>query len=224
MTGVMYAPGKVMTVGGNAYHNGAGFWGSRMATSIDLNGGGAVLTELPRMANARIFANAIACPTARCWSPAAKLGPTTTRPLACLQPRWNPATNTWTTLASSTVFRGYHSQSSLLPNGTVLVSGGGNPGPVQLKGDVFYPPYLFRTVNGAAQLAPRPRLIGISGLKHNHGAQTAVRPGEQRRDLAGGADRPEHGHALVQLRPAPHSESPSRRTTSASPPRCPMPT
>jgi large repetitive protein len=171
MTAVMYAPGKVMTVGGNAYHNGAGFWGSRKATSIDLNGGGAVLTELPAMAFARHFANAIALPDGKVLVTGGEIRANNDPALGVFAAeQWNPATNAWSTLASSTVFRGYHSQSALLPNGTVLVTGGGNPGPVQLRGDVFYPPYLFRTVNGAAQLAPRPRLVGISGLKVAHGA------------------------------------------------------
>ena len=172
MTGVMYAPGKVMTIGGNAYHNGAGFWGSRMATSIDLNGGGAVLTELPRMASGRVFANAIVLPDGKVLVTGGETRANNDPAFGVFAAeQWNSATNTWSTLASSTVFRGYHSQSALLPNGTVLVSGGGNPGPLQLNADVFYPPYLFRTVNGAAQLAPRPRLVGISGLKHAHGAQ-----------------------------------------------------
>src|SRR5438445_12986738 len=38
---------------------------------------------------------------------------------------WDPATNTWTKLASLSVFRGYHSVALLLPDGSVF-SGGGN--------------------------------------------------------------------------------------------------
>lgn len=62
MTGVMYAPGKVLTAGGNNFHNGAGYWASRKATSINLNGGGAILTELPPMAYPRSFGNVVVLP------------------------------------------------------------------------------------------------------------------------------------------------------------------
>lgn len=203
MSGVMYAPGKVLAVGGNAYHNGAGFWGSRMATSIDLNGGGAVMTEMARMANARVFANLIVLPDGKVLATGGEIRANNDPALGVYAGEiWNPATNTWTTQASSTVFRGYHSQSALLPNGTVLVSGGGNPGPVQLTADVFYPPYLFRTVNGAAQLAPRPRLVGISGLKHAHGAQLQF-------DLSGNA--PMSQVVLIGLSMGTHSFNSGQR-------------
>ncbi|MDH4391531.1 MAG: DUF1929 domain-containing protein, partial [Aquabacterium sp.] len=171
-TGVMYAPGRVLMVGGNAYHNGLGFAGSRQATVIDLNGGGAVRTEQPLMAFGRHYAGVVVLPDGKVVVTGGETRANNDPALgAYAAEMWNPANSTWARMASSTVFRGYHSQAGLLPNGTVLVTGGGTPGPVQLRGDVFYPPYLFRTVNGAAQLAPRPRLVGISGLRHAYGAQ-----------------------------------------------------
>ena len=43
---------------------------------------------------------------------------------------WNPATETWTTVASLTIGREYHSTALLLPDGRVLMAGGGQlPGP-----------------------------------------------------------------------------------------------
>ena len=171
-TGVMYAPGRVLMVGGNAYHNGLGFAGSRQATVIDLNGGGAVRTEQPLMAFGRHYAGVVVLPDGKVVVTGGETRASNDPAFgAYTAEMWSPATGTWTRMAASTVFRGYHSQASLLPNGGVLVTGGGTPGPVQLRGDVFYPPYLFRTVNGTAQLAPRPRLVGISGLSHANGAQ-----------------------------------------------------
>ncbi|MGH7428415.1 MAG: galactose oxidase early set domain-containing protein, partial [Candidatus Methylomirabilaceae bacterium] len=60
---------------------------------------------------------------------------------------WNPATGSWTTLASSApLLRGYHSTSLLLPDGRVLHGGGGGGGGTidNLNYELYSPPYLFR--------------------------------------------------------------------------------
>ena len=43
---------------------------------------------------------------------------------------WNPATGQWTNDASAAIGRFYHSNTLLLPDGTVLSAGGGAPGPL----------------------------------------------------------------------------------------------
>src|SRR5437870_8208170 len=53
---------------------------------------------------------------------------------------WDPATGTWKTMASLTVFRGYHSIAALLPDGRVLSAGGEFGG---ASAEVYSPPYLF---------------------------------------------------------------------------------
>jgi hypothetical protein len=63
---------------------------------------------------------------------------------------WNPATGQWTTLASNSRVRVYHSVSLLLPDGTVLHGASGNAmdGSVQVPDEenheIFSPPYLFK--------------------------------------------------------------------------------
>ena len=52
---------------------------------------------------------------------------------------WNPATGTWTVMASIAEYRGYHSTAFLLPDGRVF-SGGGNVGGPNFQ--LFSPPYL----------------------------------------------------------------------------------
>jgi hypothetical protein len=71
---------------------------------------------------------------------------------------WHPGTGAWTTGAAMTKARLYHSTAILLPDATVLVAGGGAPGPVrQMNAEVYYPGYLY-TATG--QLAPRPTISG----------------------------------------------------------------
>jgi hypothetical protein len=63
---------------------------------------------------------------------------------------WDPATGRWTLLASMDVPRVYHSTAVLLPDGRVLVAGGGHAesttSPAEYNAQFYSPPYLF---NGA---------------------------------------------------------------------------
>jgi hypothetical protein len=77
---------------------------------------------------------------------------------------WSPTTETWTTLAPMQAPRLYHGSAMLLPDGRVLVSGGGrSPGPSPLdqeNAEIFAPPYLFK--------GPRPTIVQTpTQLTHN---------------------------------------------------------
>jgi hypothetical protein len=75
---------------------------------------------------------------------------------------WDPESETWTTLASQTGYRGYHSVALLLPDATVLIAGGD---PNMASAQRFSPPYLF---NG-----PRPT-ISSAPANVNYGATFSV--------------------------------------------------
>jgi len=59
---------------------------------------------------------------------------------------WNPATGAWTSLATASVVRVYHSTTVLLADGRVLSTGSGDGGGVtqQYNYEIFSPPYLFK--------------------------------------------------------------------------------
>ncbi|SEU29373.1 galactose oxidase-like domain-containing protein [Stigmatella erecta] len=61
---------------------------------------------------------------------------------------WDPETGQWTSLASESLYRGYHSTAVLLPDGRVLSAGGTG----ESSAELFEPPYLFK--------GPRPTLTG----------------------------------------------------------------
>ena len=86
-------------------------------------------------------------------------------PLARLQPEiYDPATDTWTPMASCTVPRLYHSTALLLPDARVVAAGGNPEGGTHVQWDkdpeeemrleIFSPPYLFRGARPTIAAAP----------------------------------------------------------------------
>jgi hypothetical protein len=70
---------------------------------------------------------------------------------------WNPTTETWKVVASLTTGREYHSTALLLPDGRVLMAGGGQlPGRATniYSGEIYSPPYLFKGTRPTITSAP----------------------------------------------------------------------
>ncbi|CAN5848091.1 hypothetical protein BH23ACT10_BH23ACT10_15720 [soil metagenome] len=87
---------------------------------------------------------------------------------------WNPDTGKWTTGPAAQKARLYHSSSILLPDGSVLTSGGGPPGPVtNLNAEIYYPPYLFDQ-NGSGERATRPQITNVGQLTYGAAASVGV--------------------------------------------------
>lgn len=171
----MFAPGKALQMGGNGYWVVHDMPASSAATVIDFNDGKATLTETQPMNHARRFFNATVLPDASVLVNGGTRYGHDLGQAVYEGEIWKPSTGTWQVMARAQKARLYHNTSSLLPSGVVLTGGGGNPGPVfNRNAEAFYPPYLFRQVNGVTQLAPRPTITGITGFKVKHGDKLSL--------------------------------------------------
>jgi len=164
---VMYQPGKVMKFGG-------GETPSRLTEVIDFttnetNEEGEYTTTWKTAGStstARHFSTAILLPDgtvlATGGASAGNVGDSNAERVVSTTERFDPDSETWCRLAdqsqpgnASDTYRGYHSQSFLLPDGRVYLGAGGNRGPSELDHfdhQFFFPPYLFK--------GPRPEIIG----------------------------------------------------------------
>ena len=150
---VMYAPGKILYAGG-------GDPPTNSAEVIDLNQLAPAWRSVPGMQFARRQMNATLLADGQVLVTNGTSGPgfnDITRPVYDAE-LWNPATETWRTLARESIVRTYHSAALLLPDGRVLSSGSGEGGGVsheqsQFSAQVFSPPYLY---NADGSLAQRP--------------------------------------------------------------------
>jgi hypothetical protein len=93
--------------------------------------------------------------------------------------RWDPATETWTTMASESMGRTYHSTALLLPDARVLSSGSGEGQGIsfeasQRSAQIYSPPYLY---NRDGTLAPRPRITTAPATIH-YGQTLTVATGD----------------------------------------------
>ena len=112
---------------------------------------------------------------------------------------WDPDTNTWTTMASSRRPRLYHSSALLLPDGRVLLAGGGAFGNAknEKSGEIYSPPYLFK--------GPRPTVTAAPDRVH-YGQSFTVDTPDASPDREGLA-RP-HGLGDAQRRHGPALHGP----------------
>ena len=153
---VMYDAGKILVVGGGGP--------TETAEVVDLNAGaGAAWRNVAPMAvarrhlNATLMADGTVLVTGGSNAPGFNVAPTDSRVLTA--ERWDPITEQWTSLASMSHHRVYHSTALLLPDGRILSAGSGQPKAAGLTDDftaeIFTPPYLYR-LDGT--LATRPTI------------------------------------------------------------------
>ena len=149
----MYEPGKVLLVGGNDPPIAS-------AQVIDLNAPTPAWQPGGSMGSARRQHNATVLPDGSVLITGGSSGAgfnNANAPVFTAE-RWNPVSKTFTTLASATRYRGYHSIALLLPDGRVLSSGGDN----EANAEVFSPPDLFQGARPAVSSSPSTIAYGQS--------------------------------------------------------------
>ena len=192
-TSVMYDKGKVIIAAGHQRTQQGNFVASKFAEIIDINASSPIWQFTSDLNFARIHATSTLLPDGKVLvtggTQCAGTNVINCPVGAAHQPElWDPATGAWTPMAPtpSLIPRVYHSVSLLLPDGRVLVGGGGLPaatgemagttkcvGPaentVQCKHfghkdvEYFAPPYLFETNGIPAQrpaIASAPSSVG----------------------------------------------------------------
>ena len=145
----MFAPGRILQFGGN----------SNGAIVIDINGATPTVTPTQSMSSQRRLVNATLLADGKVLATGGSQVWNELTGVNNIAEIWNPASGTWTQGHQGARARLYHSNALLLPDATVLVSGGGAPGPLNnLNAEIYHPPYLF-TASGTR--APRPAMAGV---------------------------------------------------------------
>lgn len=143
-TAAMFRPGRILQVGGS----------SNGAIVIDINGGTPSVTTTASMLRQRRLATATVLADGRVMVSGGSRDWNSMTDVSYEVEIWNPANGQWTVGAMHRRTRLYHSVAMLLPDATVLVAGGGAPGPENnTNGEIYYPPYLF-TANAAEAARP----------------------------------------------------------------------
>jgi hypothetical protein len=150
---VMYDAGKVLITGGGPPTN--------TTEVIDLNSPTPAWRYVGSMAFTRRQMNATILPDGKVLATGGTSSPGFNDATGSVYAAemWDPATETWTTMASMQERRLYHSTAVLLPDGRVLSAGGGQPagGPGDSDhptAEIYSPPYLFRGARPTITSAP----------------------------------------------------------------------
>jgi galactose oxidase len=205
---VMYDAGKILTIGGAPSYENTN--ATTNAYVLTLNGVGNTVStrKVASMANARAFHNSVVLPDGK----VAVFGgqnfpvPFSDNTAVLSAELWDPATETFSTMASAAIPRTYHSVALLMPDGRVFTGGGGLCGTGcatnHFDGEIFTPPNLL---NEDGTPASRPAITTAPATAAN-GATIPV-----------ATDRAVTGFAIIRMGSATHSVDTDQRRLSLIP-------
>lgn len=152
-SGAMYAPGKIIRSGG-------GNPAMNRTAIIDMNAASPTWKETAGMAFPRRRHNMVILADGSVIA-VGGTGQADDVAAAVLEAEiWDPATESWTTVAPMTEARMYHSTALLLPDGRVVAAGGEASG--ELHAQIYSPPYLFKGARPTIDSAPASAVYGSS--------------------------------------------------------------
>ena len=165
---VMYAPGKVLVMGGADPP-------TNTAEVIDLNQPSPTWRAISSMANSRRQLNAVLLPDGKVLvtGGTAASGFNNASGAVHAAELWDPATENWTTLASNNanIPRIYHSATVLLPDGRVFSTGGNG----FTDAEIYSPPYLFKGARPTITSAPPSVAYGQSSSSKHRTPRRSLR-------------------------------------------------
>ena len=156
----MYRLGRVVKSGTSANSDPPYFSSSPNTYVLDMTAQVPAWRDTPPMAHARSYHNLTVLPdgTVLATGGSGVTDPFEQSEAAFPAELWSPESETWTTMAANQVVRVYHSTSLLLPDGRVLMAGGGRFGggsaDDQLTAEIYSPPYLFKGPRPLVTSAP----------------------------------------------------------------------
>jgi hypothetical protein len=161
-SGVTYRPGEYLKAGSSYLSppaDNGGATPSRPNTYVlDMNGAAPAWQETAPMAFARTHLNLTVLPDGNVLATggASDIGGLTSSRAVLPAEMWSPSTRTWTTLPAMATPRMYHSTALLLPDGRVLVAGGGRLGASvdYFNAEFYSPAYLFKGARPAISSSP----------------------------------------------------------------------
>jgi PKD repeat protein len=159
-----YAPRVMIMGGGNP--------ATSTTEIIDLSAPTPQWQSGPPMSQARIEMNATILPDGKVLAMGGSVNDEDAATASLRADLYDPATNTFTAAGSNVFPRLYHSGSLLLPDATVMLTGG-NParGSYEQRTEIYSPPYLF---NSDGTRAARPSITDVSPNAFSYGGTFQV--------------------------------------------------
>ena len=159
---VMYLPDKIMKAGSYAnpdYYGSAAYNATANTAVLDMTQSNPSWRSTASMNYPRSYQNLTLLPDGTVLASGGETSSDGTDLSKAVLPAeiWNPTTETWKVVASLTTGREYHSTALLLPDGRVLMAGGGQlPGRATniYSGEIYSPPYLFKGARPTISSAP----------------------------------------------------------------------
>jgi hypothetical protein len=178
---VMYADGKVLIVGGNPrFPTDPNVLPSATAEVIDLNSANPAWRSIAPMSVGRRHLNTTLLPDGKVLVTGGSsfYGHNDPSGKVLYAEMWDPQTEAWAPMAGHRQYRGYHSNALLLPDGRVLIAGGGHPDPptgAEPNAEIYSPPYIFKGARPVITSAPAQVGYGQTFFVETPGAQNIAK-------------------------------------------------